>query len=303
LIEAYCAASKLQPRRDPTNQDRSATRNRIRHELLPRLIEYNPHIVEALGRTAAICADEHDLAQQALAVAWPALARERPGAVDFDGDAWRALHPALQRAALRRAYALLGGRDTLDLTHVEAARAIVTGGVGGRAELPGGIGLHVGYGGALTVGAACEPDAPQLNEDIVELPVPGRAALARGWAIEAVVYPSFAAEGDVTTTTAVWEAILDADTIAGPLVVRRRRSGDRYRPAGGRGSRRLQDMFVDAKVSRALRAAWPIVVMGESIVWVPELRPALEYAAGPATRRFLSLRIIRSAEEEPRSQN
>src|SRR5262249_12670287 len=72
-IEAYCASQGLEPRRDPTNFDVSATRNRIRHELLPRLIDYNPHVVEALGRTAAICADEHDLVQQALAAAWPAL--------------------------------------------------------------------------------------------------------------------------------------------------------------------------------------------------------------------------------------
>jgi tRNA(Ile)-lysidine synthetase-like protein len=301
-IEAYCAAHKLQPRRDPTNQDRSATRNRIRYELLPRLIEYNPHVVEALGRTAAVCADEHDLAQQVLAAAWPALARERSGAVDFDGDAWRALHPALQRAALRRAYTLLGARDTLDLAHVEAARAIVASGVGGCAELPGGIPLRVGYGGAFTVGAAPEPNAPQLAEDSVELPVPGRAALVGDRTIEIVVRSTSAHDGD-TTTTANWEADLDADTIAGPLVVRRRRPGDRYRPAGGPGSRRLQDMFVDAKIPRALRPAWPVVAAGDSIVWAPGLRPAAEFAVTPATRRILRLRVIAPAGNEPRTEN
>ena len=300
-IEAYCAAHGLQPRRDPTNQDRSATRNRIRHELLPQLIEYNPHIVEALGRTAAICADEHDLAQQALAGVWPALACERPGAVDFVGGAWRSLHPALQRAALRRAYALLGGRDTLDLAHVEAARAIVAAGVGGRAELPGGIALHVGYGGAFTIGAARELDAPQLDGDAVELPIPGRAALARGWAIEAVVYAVPAPEEGAIITVAAQVADLDADTIEGPLVVRRRRPGDRYRPVGGRGSRRLQDMFVDAKIPRAARATWPVVAAGEAIAWAPGLRPAAEFAAGPATRRILRLRISEPTGEEPRT--
>jgi tRNA(Ile)-lysidine synthetase-like protein len=300
-IEAYCAAHGLEPRRDPTNQDRSAVRNRIRHELLPQLIEYNPHIVEALGRTAAICADEHDLALQALAAAWPALARQRAGAVDFDGDAWRSLQPALQRAALRRAYTLLGGRGTLDLAHVEAARAVADGRVGGRAELPGGIPLRVGYGGAFTVGAAREPDAPQLAADAIDLPVPGRAMLARGWAIEVVVRPAPAPDQGAATTATDWEANIDADMIAAPLIVRRRRPGDRYRPAGGRGSRRLQDMFVDAKIPRALRAAWPVVAAGEAIVWAPRLRPAAEVAATPATRRILWVRIIEPAREEPRT--
>jgi tRNA(Ile)-lysidine synthetase-like protein len=297
-IEAYCAAHQLQPRYDPTNQDRSATRNRIRHELLPRLIEYNPHIVEALGRTAAICAGEHDLALQALAAAWPALAHERVGAVDFNGDAWRALHPALQGAALHRAYTLLGGRDTLDLAHVEAAQAAMAGGVGGRVELPGGMVLSVGYNGAFMIGAAGEPDAPQLAGETVDIPVPGRAWLARGLAIEAIVRPVPVAPEGVASAEE-WAVDLDADTLAGSLTARRRRPGDRYRPAGGRGSRRLQDMLVDAKIPRALRAAWPVVVVGELIVWVPGLRPAAEFAARPTTRRVLRLRVSAPTGAEP----
>jgi tRNA(Ile)-lysidine synthetase-like protein len=293
-IEAYCAAHRLQPRRDPTNQDRSATRNRIRHELLPQLIEYNPDIVEALGRTAALCADEHDLIQLALEVAWPTLARERPGAVDFDGGAWRALHPTLQRSALRLAYTRIGGRDTLDLAHVEAARAAITQGVGRRIELPGVITVQVSYDGAFTVGAAREPDAPQLADDEIELIVPGRSSLACGWAIEALVYADAA-----VMNIAGWAVNLDADTIVKPLVARRRRPGDRYRPSGGRGSRRLQDMFVDAKIPRVLRAAWPVVVAGDAIVWAPGLRPAAEFAANSATRRVLRLRIV-GPTEEPR---
>src|SRR5262245_32167960 len=49
-IERYCSEHNLEPRRDPSNFELDATRNRLRHDLLPRLIEYNPHIVAALGR-------------------------------------------------------------------------------------------------------------------------------------------------------------------------------------------------------------------------------------------------------------
>jgi tRNA(Ile)-lysidine synthetase-like protein len=118
--------------------------------------------------------------------------------------------------------------------------------------------------------------------------------LARGWAIEALVCTDAAAKN-----AAGWSATLDADTIAEPLVARRRRPGDRYRPAGGRGSRRLQDMLVDAKIPRALRGAWPVVCAGEAIVWVPGLRPAAEFAASAATQRILQLRIIEPGGEEP----
>jgi tRNA(Ile)-lysidine synthetase-like protein len=49
------------------------------------------------------------------------------------------------------------------------------------------------------------------------------------------------------------------------LVVRARRPGDRL---GGR-RRKLQDVFVDAKVPRAARDDWPIVVGDEEVVAVP----------------------------------
>ncbi len=49
------------------------------------------------------------------------------------------------------------------------------------------------------------------------------------------------------------------------LEVRARRPGDRL--AGRR--KKLQDVFVDAKVPRAERDAWPVVVRGEGVVAVP----------------------------------
>jgi tRNA(Ile)-lysidine synthase len=49
------------------------------------------------------------------------------------------------------------------------------------------------------------------------------------------------------------------------LVVRTRRPGDRL---AGR-TKKIQDVFVDAKVPRAARDEWPLVVSGEEVVAVP----------------------------------
>jgi tRNA(Ile)-lysidine synthase len=54
------------------------------------------------------------------------------------------------------------------------------------------------------------------------------------------------------------------------LVVRTRRPGDRL---AGR-SRKIQDVFVDAKVPRAARDTWPLVVSGDAVVAVPGIAVA-----------------------------
>lgn len=59
-----------------------------------------------------------------------------------------------------------------------------------------------------------------------------------------------------------------------PLLVRRWRFGDRMRPFGWTQSKKLQDLFTDAKIPQIVRQRWPIVLGGEEIVWVPGVRRA-----------------------------
>ncbi len=53
------------------------------------------------------------------------------------------------------------------------------------------------------------------------------------------------------------------------LAVGGRRPGLRLRPLGGRGTRKLQDVFVDAKVPREERDGWPLVFADGELAWVP----------------------------------
>ena len=70
-------------------------------------------------------------------------------------------------------------------------------------------------------------------------------------------------------------ASFDADVVAGPLQLRRLRPGDRMKPRGGRGSRKISDLLIDAKIARARRAALPALTTCDGVVlFVPGLRPA-----------------------------
>lgn len=281
-IERYCAGQGLRPRQDASNADPAYTRNRIRHELLPLLRAYNPQIAAALGRTAAVCADEQALIQELLDQRWPDLALVAPTLVRLDLERWRALPAALQRAALRRAHQLLAPASTLPWEQIEQARALV-GRVDRQADLAGGVRLSSDYRHASLASAApAAPLGPQLADGPHILPVPGALELGGGWAIQALWRP---AEG--LPPAAPWQIDLDAASVSLPLLVRTRRPGDRIDL--GAGHKRLQDLFVDARVPRALRDAWPLLVSGDTLIWVPGLRAAARFRAGPATTRALRI--------------
>jgi tRNA(Ile)-lysidine synthase len=64
-------------------------------------------------------------------------------------------------------------------------------------------------------------------------------------------------------------AVIRRDICNGSLRVRNRRPGDRFRPVGVGGQKKLQDFFVDRKVARQRRDRVPLVVdETDRIVWV-----------------------------------
>ena len=82
--------------------------------------------------------------------------------------------------------------------------------------------------------------------------------------------------------------LFDADRLVWPLVLRARRPGDRMRPRGGRGGRRLSDLMIDAKIARDERGRLPILTAGDGeILFVPGLRPAEVGRPTASTRRSL----------------
>jgi tRNA(Ile)-lysidine synthase len=85
----------------------------------------------------------------------------------------------------------------------------------------------------------------------------------------------------------------DADALDWPLVLRARRPGDRMRPRGGRGSRKLSDLLIDAKVPRADRDRLPVLATaGDVVLFVPGLRPADVARPSSATSRYVNVTVV-----------
>jgi tRNA(Ile)-lysidine synthase len=275
-VEAYCREHGLRPSDDPSNRSERFARPRIRRTLRALEAEH-PRVIAALGRAARILADDHAFIQAQLDSTWPRLADAQPGWVSLRREEFLALHPALQRYALRRAAALLGQAE-LSLEQVEAARALAAA-PGRQMRLGPRLWLAVDQvslafartnDDAVGLGGTASP-APQLGVAELPLAAPGRTPLGGGWACEVRV--------GLPPAPSPWWVALDPAALDGPLILRRRRPGDRFRPAGGAGSRKLQDFFVDRKLPRALRAAWPILATPSSVVWVAGLRADERFAA------------------------
>lgn len=114
---AICAAWGFEPTEDPANNDPEPLRNRLRHQLLPRLRGLNPQLDAALARLAEGAAADRAFLDQAAAAALEGLARDAAGS--WPRAELAALHPALRRRVLR----LLAAGAGLELSAERTAAA------------------------------------------------------------------------------------------------------------------------------------------------------------------------------------
>jgi tRNA(Ile)-lysidine synthase len=256
-IEAYCARFGVATAADPMNADPTFLRNRVRHDWLPALRAENPRIDEALCRLAAAAADERAVLEYA---AETLLAQARvpvPGGMTGGlPDSAVALDviclaqaPAAVRTHVVRLAAAHAGTRPLEARHLRALDELVT-----RPAVAGG---------------------PAVRGGSARLSLPGGSAVRE--------YDRLILAGPATSAPQVDEAqspalariqVTGAD---GPYVVRHWQPGDRMRPARLRGrSRKLGDLFIDARVPRRLRACAVIVIRPADgvIVWAEHIGPA-----------------------------
>lgn len=240
---------------DPTNLSRRYLRNRVRLDLLPALARVRPALTSelvALSRRAAALRADLDEAIDA-GIEWSlegsTLIVTRDDLVGFGASELALIWPAL---AARQGV-------TLDRRGTERLVSFtIQGAPGARIQLSGAV------------------EAVRQRDRFLVRRVPGdvgastvRLEHGARWGDWRFVRH----EGEVKDR---WSAVLRADEA---LRVRAWRPGDRMIPEGSTEPRRLKGLFRDAGVDAVRRRAWPVVVAGEEVVWVPGVRRSL---AAPA---------------------
>jgi tRNA(Ile)-lysidine synthase len=296
---ALCASAGVPVLTDPTNADEAFARNRIRRRVLPALGDPGVLALADLARRTRAAVERRDVE----VAAWLESASVLDGdGLRLDRAALETAPEALRRGVVRRGLGLLGLEPSGRLVADICARVVAV--PRGRLDLPGG---YAAWSSAGEVFVARPPAREPLPS--VSLLLPGRTLLpAWGLAVEVAVIapppdPCTAAARAAFSGPGPWEALLDASSVTGPLVLRPRQPGDRYRPLGAPGERKLQDVLVDAKVPRGLRDRVPLVTCDGRLAWVVGHRIDDRHKLTPASTAALAVRVRRFLPEgqAPRS--
>ena len=262
---------------DETNADVSIPRNRVRAELLPLLEDrFNPSVVDALADQAELAREDWNWMLEEVRSEKLEVRTLEPGIWNLELELLLSQPRALRRLALWHAMTQAADGRTVSLRHVDAVLELIESpGIGGSIDAPGHFVERVGDRVVLRSGRADDARAADAADFFrYPLSIPGEVRLAEHGCI---VSAELAAAGDGragaqalrATVSNRSTAVVAAGGWTAPLAVRNRRPGDRFRPFGLDGQKKLQDFLVDRKVARAERDRVPLVVdENDRILWV-----------------------------------
>lgn len=261
-------------REDASNTDISIPRNAVRHRLMPLLRELGGESVESVvRRTAEIIRVESDWIEE-VALAW----RNDSGGHEFSG-----LPLAIRRRVVVQQLLELGHPPAFELVEHLAA------GSGQPRQTKGGVRLVIKSGGRLDR-LSLRVRSPESDHAVFPIRFHARAG--------SVVLPDALVKWSVSKrrppTNSLAETgieLLDADAVGEQVILRRWRSGDRYRPLGAPGRAKVGDIFTNRHVPVSERPwRWVMETDRGLVCWVEGLPPGHDFRIRDTTKRMIRWR-------------
>ncbi len=289
-IHQYALAHGLAWRTDASNDDNAFTRNRIRNRIIPALEAILPGFQRRLLARAEELAREEDALTRAGAALAERLTRREAGGRFFRLDEGASAGRESFLYALRHvAEEEMGARLPYGAVLSRLSELAERGRLGETVSLPGRLRVRREADGLFFFFPGREGDA---YAEVV-LPDPPFRIVAYGLEISAEWRESAGAPPpeDGNDPDVEW---LNAAAIRWPLRLRAPREGERFRPLGAPGSRKVQDILVDAKVPRRQRTLPRVVADYAGIVWLWPVRLAQRVRLPEMPGRALRMHINES---------
>ena len=273
---------------DSSNLETRYLRNKIRLELLPLLLDYQPKLVEHLGELAFLCRQETQFIDEEATKLLDIITFDSSKhSFDLSLTTFTTLSCSLQYRIIRQAIKKIKGNlRKIDRVHIK------------------------------TIIDCANKDKPQIKvnlpENIIVKKIYNRLRFSLGDMIEThnfsysinnmgrfqiqeinktISFTEISKNHFMLPTASPQEAFLDLDKLKWPLRARNFRTGDKFIPLGVNGFKKVKDIFIDNKIPSEERKKIPILVSRDDIVWVYGIRIDDRYKIKQETKRILRCKV------------
>lgn len=295
-IEEYLHARGESYRVDATNRDTDYSRNRIRHEVLPQLVQVNRQAVMHMAQSARQLSELADyLDGEAARIAMHVCVKEKDAYL-VHRELFEEYPGVLQGEVLHRLLGeMAGSRKDIGSVHIEAVKNLAMMQVGRQVSLPYELVAERVYEGVrISRSRMQEAHADEVYEiALAEL----KRQKEGEWYVLSLPdgqmrlrLRDFCGETqEIHKKT--YTKLLNYDKIEYNLQVRKRAGGD-YLTIDEMGhKKKLKEYFIEEKVPREKREETWLLTEGNHVLWVVGGRISADRKIAPNTKKILEVQM------------
>jgi tRNA(Ile)-lysidine synthase len=275
----YISENNISYVTDRTNEDQRYLRNRIRHTLIPELKKvYNPKVVETLNRLSSIIRHEEEWIEKEIRNILNGITiLKEENSITLSVKDLNALHPAAKRRAIRTALAgAKGDLRRISFSHVEiVSEKTGENMVDWSLDLPDRMRVSRAGNGLVIKKeerALREISSEKRNKarSSYEYPLSGPGPVNAEKEGFKILFSEIKDEPlEDIKHSGPGLAFFDMEKVSFPLVIRNILPGDRFKPLGMTGSKKVSKYLINKKIPEKIRHKLPVVLSGGRIIWLP----------------------------------
>lgn len=297
-VREWARAEGICWREDSTNTSLEYTRNRIRRETLPNLVNtYNPQLEILLANSARVAQAEEEYWKQQVSCIYQQITKRSSLGLNLRVAEIAALPLALQRRLIRRGMEeVRGSLRGIDFEHVEAVLGVCASEQGHDRVIIPGLDALRSFDQLLMMRPGTFGSQPRnysfpLNPDQI-FDLPNRAGVIAVSSLNSDFNfcANFKEEPDDKLETFDIDGdLLTANGTLRSLQVRNWQPGDEFQRIGHRTGEKIKTLFQSDCILLWERKHWPVVTAGDEIIWARKFGGSAKFKATGGSRNILRL--------------
>jgi tRNA(Ile)-lysidine synthase len=247
-ILSYANEKRWSWREDSSNKEDSYRRNFIRHHIVPRLREINPSLAETFRATQRRLIDAEQVILREADKRRQSFIRKANGDTWIHRDAFHDQNIALAEVLL--------GEYGLTFSQVNDLLECISRGEISRMFLTQAYRLNLDRDYLIVSPAGAEPVEIRFAKENQSLEHP------------LGIFNILIEDGNEPVLQGSNEASLDFDQLSEDLIIRKWKDGDRFRPLGMEGKKKISDFMIDEKIPLNLKERIYVLESAGDIAWV-----------------------------------
>lgn len=281
-IEKYVKENNLTVMVDKTNSESVYTRNKIRNDVIPNLLEINPDFISAVSRCTDILKQERAFLDKIVSEKYKEV-KARKDEVILSRSKLLSLDGYLKKAILRRAvFEFRGSLTDVGFFNLDNAIKIIDSAQSGAVvTIFDNLKIKISYDSLIFF-----EDEESIHFNY-ELKIPGTTYIKE---LNAVIKAEVIDAGSVPDKFSDRsKCFFDIAKTGKKLYVRERKEGDSIYLSGMNGKKSIKKYFSDIKLPEGERNRVPIVTNGSEVVWIAGFRSSGNFLKDKSTREVIIL--------------